>query len=78
MAERRYDAFDNLVYLAMKHFQKHGSSPSLVKLPLDEAELLIRCRHSGVRSLQQLRTVGVAGMAVEIDGDPDAKILLLK
>ena len=76
MTERRYDAFDNLLYLAMRHFNKHGRPPTAVKLPIDEARMILRCKHSGVQTLDQLMSGGVGGMTVEIVNDPDAKIQL--
>lgn len=75
MADSKYDAFDNLLYLAMRHFNKYGQPPRLVKLPIDEARMIIRCKHSGVQSLDQLMNGGIGGMTVEIVNDPDAKIL---
>ena len=76
MTERYYDAFDNLLYLAMRHFKKHGTPPRAVKLPVDEARMIIRCKHSGVQTLDQLMIAGVGGMTVELVNDPDAKIAL--
>jgi len=71
-----YNAFDNLLYLAMRHFKKYGQPPRAVKLPIDEACLIIRCEHSGVETLDQLMSAGVAGMTVEIVDDPDAEVSL--
>ena len=77
MTELRYNAFDNLLYLSMRHFTKHGTPPRKVSLPFDEARLLIQCEHSGVRTLDELMSKGVAGMAVEVVDDLDARIVFL-
>ena len=76
MKPRRYDAYDNLLYKAIRYYEQHGSPPRKVTLPMDEACLLIQCKHSGVRSLDELMATGVAGLTVEVVNDPDAKILL--
>lgn len=76
MKPRRYDAYDNLLYKAMRFYEQHGSPPRKVSLPIDEAHLLVQCKHSGVFTLDELMTDGVAGLHVEIVNDPDAKILL--
>jgi hypothetical protein len=77
MTERKYDAFDNLLYLVMRHFKTHDAPPRKVKLPIDEARMIIRSKHSGIRTLDELMNDGVAGIPVEIDDDPDARIILL-
>ncbi len=76
MTEQRYNAFDNLLYLSMRHFTKHGTPPRKVSLPFDEARLLVQCEHSGVRTLDELMGKGIAGLKVVVVNDLDAKIVL--
>jgi hypothetical protein len=80
MTDWRYDPFDNLLRLSMAYMKKNGAPPSKVRLPPDEAKLLAACRHAGLNGggVDALVEHGVAGMAVEIDDDPDAVIMLLK
>lgn len=76
-----YDPFDILLRAGMDFVRKRGVPPETVRLPLDVAESLCKCKHAGVpkgsgkTGIAALIAFGIAGMKVVIDEDPEALIL---